>query len=280
MALEKLNAVVTGGAGGLGRAFCEVLGRRQCKVVIGDIDVEGAEETAQMVERLGGEARVVRCDVRDFEQVNALSDALDDWGPAQLLINNAGVAVSGPFEQIEEEDWRWIVDINLWGVIHGCRVFIPQMKARGQGYVINVASTAGLVSMPGMAPYNVTKAAVVALSETLYGELKASGVHLTALCPTFFKTSIVTSSRGPTDQQLNDVAQRAMERSRIQAPQVARIALDDVASNRLYSVPMSDGRFFWRLKRLAPQGFESLLSKITSNTLLRKALERGIGRSR
>src|SRR6185312_10510780 len=112
-----------------------------------------------------------------------------------LVINNAGVAVGGRVGEVALDDWRWIMGVNLWGVIHGCHVFATQLRAQGSGHILNVASAAGLLAPPGMAPYNVTKAAVVALSETLRGELRDAGVGVTVLCPTFFRTNIAASSR-------------------------------------------------------------------------------------
>jgi short-subunit dehydrogenase len=202
--------------------------------------------------------------VRESGQVSELSRAARQWlGHTDLLVNNAGVAVAGPVEEVSLEDWRWIMDINLWGVIYGCRAFVPEMKQRARGYVVNVASAAGLISLPEMAPYNVTKAAVVALSETMHAELRPAGVHVSVLCPTFFKTNIHTNGRGVIDDRRRAVIGKLMERSRLQAPDVAKLALDAVARNHLYAVPMSDGRAMWRLKRLAPAGFSRLLGSAT-----------------
>jgi len=134
------------------------------------------------------------------------------------------------------------------------------MQARKRGAIINVASAAGLLSAPMMAPYNVTKAGVVALSETLHAELARDGVHVAALCPTFFRTNIGEASRGPRDPRMIKLMHTLMDRSKIQAPEVARAALAAVAKNQLYVVPMADGRAMWRLKRLQPQRFYDLLA--------------------
>jgi NAD(P)-dependent dehydrogenase (short-subunit alcohol dehydrogenase family) len=258
--MDATTAVVTGGAGGLGRAFCEELGARGLRVVVSDIDEVGAAETAERVRRAGGDARAIRCDVADPDQVEALARAAREWcGDIDLVINNAGVAVAGRFERVSMQDWHWIMGINVWGVVHGCRAFVPSMRERKRGWIINVASAAGLLATPKMAPYNVTKAAVVSLSETLHAELAADRVHVTCLCPTFFQTNIGRDSRG-ADPRMRQVMEKLMSRSRIQAPEVARAALTGVARNQLYVVPMSDGRTMWRLKRLAPQHFYTLVS--------------------
>ena len=258
--MDISTAVVTGAGSGLGRAFCEELGARGARVIVSDIDEVGAAETAERVRAAGGEARVVRCDVADPAAVDALAADARAWlGDVDLIVNNAGVAVAGRFDTIALDDWRWIMGINLWGVVHGCRAFVPAMRARKRGFVINVASAAGLLATPKMAPYNVTKAGVVALSETLHAEVARDGVHVSVLCPTFFRTNIGRSSRGDVDGRMRDLMEKLMARSRLQAPEVARAALAGVEKNQLYVVPMADGRALWRLKRLAPERFYQLV---------------------
>ncbi|MEM6959593.1 MAG: SDR family NAD(P)-dependent oxidoreductase [Myxococcota bacterium] len=255
------HAVVTGAASGLGRALCLELAQRGAAVVVSDVNAEGAEETAEEVRRRGARAEVIDCDVADEASVNALHEEAEGRiGPIDLLCNNAGVAVAGPFEELSLEDWKWIVDINLWGVIYGCRAFLPGMRTRGHGYVLNVASAAGLLRSPNMAPYNVTKIGVVGLSETLHAEYAEYGVNVTALCPTFFQTAIMDSSRG-VEMAESKMARSRMKRSKVQAPDVARIALDDLVAGKVYSVPMTDGRVLWALKRAAPEHFYGLLNR-------------------
>lgn len=253
---KPVRAVVTGGGGGLGRAFCLELARRGGRLVVADVDLAGAEETAREATQLGCKAIASRCDVADPAQIEALARTADaELGDVDLLINNAGVAVSGPVDQIPLADWEWIMNINLWGVIHGCRVFVPRMRSAGRGHVINVASSAGLLCAPTMAPYNVTKAAVVALSETMAGELRSAGIGVTVVCPTFFRTKIIDSGRNYSAGKAVGQAQKAMDRARMQAPEVARHALDTAAAGRLYALPHPDGAWLWRLKRLNPEAF-------------------------
>jgi NAD(P)-dependent dehydrogenase (short-subunit alcohol dehydrogenase family) len=264
MAFEGAKAVVTGGASGLGRAFCLELAKKRARVLLTDVDVDGAHETARMVAEAGGEARALEADVRSFERMNEIAEeADDDLGDIDLLVNNAGVGVGGPFDQLDIEDWRFCIDINLWGVIYGCHIFGPRMKARRRGHIVNVASAAGLLAPPEMGPYNVSKAGVVALSETLHAELAPHGVHVSALCPTFFRTRIAEGSRGVKDPKMQAMVEKLMDRSKLQAPEVARFALDAVAEGRLYAVPMRDGRMFWRLKRALPGAFGSLVAQVT-----------------
>jgi short-subunit dehydrogenase len=145
------------------------------------------------------------------------------------------------------------VSINLMGVVHGCHYFAPLMKKARSGHVINVASAAGLVAAPGMAPYNMTKFGVVGLSEALYGELRPHGVGVTVLCPTFFQTNILEAGRGSPDPRAKHVAAKLMAASKLDASDVARAALGAADAGKLYSVPMGDGRMMWALKRLAPE---------------------------
>ena len=174
----------------------------------------------------------MRCDVARVEEVEALAAAAERaLGGVDLVINNAGVAVGGLVGEVPLDDWRWIMGVNLWGVIYGCHVFVPRLRKQGRGHILNVASAAGLLAPPGMAPYNVTKAAVVALSETLRAELRDAGVGVTVLCPTFFRTNIAQSSRA-IDGKQRALVEKLMARSKIQADDVARLALDSRPAQR------------------------------------------------
>jgi short-subunit dehydrogenase len=135
------------------------------------------------------------------------------------------------------------------------------MRAQGHGHVLNVASAAGLLAPPAMSTYNVTKAGVVALSETLYAEYKKNGIRVSVLCPTFFLTRITETQRGASTEKEVAQIKRWMHRSKVQAPEVAKAAIDAVRDGKLYVQPMRDGRIAWRLKRLAPQRFYDSLSK-------------------
>ena len=257
-----LRAVVTGAGSGLGRALALDLAGRGASVVISDIEPSSADETAALVRKRGARAEVIPCDVTNRDDVFALVEESERrLGGFDLIANNAGVAVGGPFDEISIEDWRWAVDINLWGVIYGCQAAVPKMKARGRGYILNVASAAGLLAPPAMSAYNVTKAGVVSLSETLYAEYKGAGIHVAALCPTFFRTNIIGSGRGATTEKDDAQVLRWMERSKVQAPEVAKAAIDAVRDGKLYVQPMRDGRMAWRLKRAHPQRFYDTLSR-------------------
>ena len=259
---ERPRAVVTGAGSGLGRAICLDLARRGARVVLSDIDLTSAEETAAMLG--AGAVRAVRCDVAKADDVGALASACDDaLGGVDLVVNNAGVAVSGRVGDIPLADWEWIIGVNLWGVVHGCHHFTPRLRAQGHGAILNVASAAGLVSAPLMAPYSATKAAVVALSESLSGELSGTPISVTVLCPTFFQTNIGHAARGST-ARTDALIEKLMKRASIQADGVARFALDAVAASQLYAVPHADGRWMWRLKRATPAGFTAIAKRLAA----------------
>jgi len=256
---EKPRAVVTGAAGGLGRAFALELARMRGRILVADIDEAGARETVRLVKEAGGEASATRCDVSKSAEVLALlGEAERAIGGVDLLINNAGVAVGGPIGTVPLSDWEWVVGINLWGVIYGCHYFVPHFQKQGSGHILNVASAAGLFSGPQLGPYNVTKAGVVALSETLSVELKRDNIGVTVLCPTFFQTNINKSGRASRAGGMEFI-EKLMVRASIQADGVARAALDGVANGKLYVLPHNDGRWLWRLKRATPSLFYQTL---------------------
>lgn len=220
-----------------------------------DVREEGLKETAAMLSGAPMEAFV--CDVSKRESVDALERfAQERLGGVDLLINNAGVAAAGEMGTVSGEDWTWIVGVNLLGVAHGCEAFLPAMRRQKSGHVINVASLAGIACPPTMAPYNATKAAVIAISETLAGELHDTGVGVTVLCPSFFPTNIMESSRGGA-QSDRGMAEKMMAKSKWSADDVARMTLDAAAAGQLYALPHAEGRLLWWLKRSAPQTFHN-----------------------
>lgn len=255
------RAVVTGAAGGLGRALCREIVRCGGRVIVSDIDLEAARATAR---ELGiPEDHVVACDVTDLASVEHLADESERLlGGVDLVVNNAGVAAGGRVGELSIADWKWCLDIDLWGVIYGCHVFVPRLRARGAGHVLNVASTAGLIASPMLGPYNVAKSGVVALSQTLYGELAFEGVGVSVLCPTFFRTNIADRARTAGDPKMLDAVRGLMDRATIQADEVARIALDAVQKDQLYILPHRDGRMLWRIKRFFPAAFYRLTPRL------------------
>ncbi len=265
--MEIRHAVVTGGGSGLGRAFCLEIARNGGIVVVADRNEESARETADLIESRGGRAEVVRVDVSSAQEMMELGEFARRVLPQiDLLVNNAGVVAGGEIGTIPLEEWRWLLSINLDGVIHGCHVFAPLLRQQRHGAILNVASVAGLISAPLLGPYNVSKAGVVALSETLHSELRRYGVGVTVLCPSFFQTRLLESMPRP-DPELVGAAARQMAAGRLKSDDVARRALAAVRAGLLYALPMPEGRFVWWFKRLAP----ALLARILGS---RRFLER------
>jgi NAD(P)-dependent dehydrogenase (short-subunit alcohol dehydrogenase family) len=272
---EIKTAVVTGAGGGLGRALCLRLAARGARIVAADLHRARCEETAHLIEQAGGAADALVVDVADAQEVERLAETADRvLGRIDLVVNNAGVAAGGPIGGQSLEDWRWIVGINLWGVIHGCHAFVPRLVRQGGGAILNVASLAGIACAPNMASYNVTKAAVIALSETLSAEIGARNVRVTVLCPAFFKTNLMETMR-VSEPQFRALAEAAFANSTMTADEVAAAALRAVARGQLYCLPMREGRVLWRLKRLLPQRFARLVG---SRRLQRLAEQRATAR--
>jgi NAD(P)-dependent dehydrogenase (short-subunit alcohol dehydrogenase family) len=192
-------AVVTGAASGIGRAMADRWASLGMRLALADIEAEPLATAADELRSAGAEVISVVTDVSDGDQVDAFAAAaLDEYGSVHLLCNNAGVGGGGPMWSLTTADWAWVLGVNLWGVIHGIRAFVPHFVEQGEGHVINTASVAGLSSPPMMGPYNASKHAVVAISETLRSELDmlADGdFGVTAVCPGWVRTRIAESER-------------------------------------------------------------------------------------
>jgi NAD(P)-dependent dehydrogenase (short-subunit alcohol dehydrogenase family) len=248
------DAVITGAGSGIGAAFAAELARRGGRVVCSDIDLDSATATARALTAAGAQALPLRCDVADIEDVVRLAQDAQTWfgGPPTVVINNAGVGAGGAvIGESDLADWNWVLDINLWGPIHGCHVFAPILReARRPGGIINVASAAAFGAAPGMAAYNVSKAGTLSLSETLAAELAGTGINVTVLCPTFVKTNIVESGRIPA--QTTQLAERLMRLTGFSAERVARTCLDTLDRGGLYCMPNPEARIGWGIKRFTP----------------------------
>jgi NAD(P)-dependent dehydrogenase (short-subunit alcohol dehydrogenase family) len=192
-------AVVTGAASGLGRALAERFAGEGMRVVLSDIDAHGVREATAALADGGADVHAVVTDVARAEDVERLADeSFDRFGAAHVLCNNAGVVKSARAWSLTVEDWQWVLGVDLWSVVHGVRAFVPRMLSQGQGgHVVNTASMTGLLPMPRLAAYSAAKSAVVALSESLWHDLRAEGSDLgvSVFCPGFVATRITDSAR-------------------------------------------------------------------------------------
>ncbi|MRR38104.1 SDR family NAD(P)-dependent oxidoreductase [bacterium] len=250
------TVVITGAGSGFGRGLALGFARLGWKVAACDINRERAEESARLVHKAGGKGIAVRCDVTSHHEVQAMADeVIPTWGSADIIVNNAGVPVLGFMEKISLEDWRFEIDVMLMSVVHGCRTFIPLFKKQGWGHIVNTASAAGICSLPEMSPYNVTKAGVISLSETLRSELRASNIGVTVVCPTFFRTNLMDQAR-VTDARQDRLAHAFFDKLAFGTVEsVSRATLKAIRKNRLYVLPQPDSKLLWFLKRMTPHTY-------------------------
>lgn len=250
---------ITGGASGLGRALALGYAKQGAKVCIGDINAEQGSVVEKEIRQHGGEGYYVNCDVRRLTDLEKVRDALvKKWGGVDVVVNNAGVASAGTIEDSTMADWEWILDINVLGVVRGCKAFTPLFKKQGAGTFVNIASMAGLMLAPLMSSYNVSKAGVIALSETLSHELRADGIHVSCVCPAFFQTNLTQSMRSDIAGVQQSVG-KLMKRSAITADDVAKDIIRSVKGRDFWVLPHVKERRMWILKRHAPWAFDWLM---------------------
>lgn len=254
------RAVITGGASGLGLAAAEILAARHWRIALLDRDEARLMSAAEALRAMGSShCEAVTVDTTDESAVRYAIDAFAGrLGGLDLALNSAGVAVAGDLAETPAADWRWILDINVLGVVHCCRAEAAHMVAAGRGLIVNVASAAAFISAFRMGAYNASKAAVVALSETLAQELADSGVDVAVAMPGFFRTRIMEHARAPADAK--QFAERLIDRANLDAAPVAEEILARAAGGALHVVLPSRYRWLWRFKRLAPRSFTRWLA--------------------
>jgi NAD(P)-dependent dehydrogenase (short-subunit alcohol dehydrogenase family) len=258
--LPHRRAFITGAAGGLGRAFALELARHGWRLGLADLSAERLERVRAEVEAAGARATTYLGDVASPAFVeSALHGYARDAGGLDFLINNAGVAVAGLVEATPADDWRWAVEINLLGVVHGCRAALPMMRRQRSGVILNIASAAGFAAAPQMGAYNASKAGVIALTETLAAELDGSGVQASVAMPGFFRTELLQAMRAPAAESA--MAQRLMAASAYEAADAARVILAALSRGRVYIVWPPEYVWLWRIKRLFPVRFLRLVQR-------------------
>lgn len=258
---QQAYAVVTGAGSGIGRSFALELARRGGSVICADINLAAAQATAKQIEhQFATAAFALQCDVGVAEQVQQLAEQSEQLlgHPVTLLINNAGVGLGGKFDEVSLADWQWCMQVNLWGVIHGCHYFVPKLKQQGGGAIINVASAAGYTVAPEMTAYNVSKSSVLALSETLSAELRGANIRINVLCPTLVPTNIMKNGRLPA--HYSGLADHLLtHHAFVSCEQVVAQTLNNLDRGELYTIPQPDAKLFWWFKRAAPRLYTKLL---------------------
>ncbi len=245
---EGRAAVITGGASGIGLATATEFARRGARLVLADVDKPALEQAVAHLQHEGFEAHGVTCDVRHLEEMVHLADeAFRLLGRVDVVFSNAGIVVAGPLAQMTHEDWRWVIDIDLWGSIHAVEAFVPRLIEQGMGgHVAFTASFAGLVPNAGLGAYGVAKYGVVGLAETLAREVKPHDIGVSVLCPMVVETKLVSNSeriRGADyGMSSSPEATLPVEDDTLGVEDVARLTADAILANRLYVLPHGAAR--------------------------------------
>lgn len=269
-------AVITGGASGFGHEFAIIGAKLGMKLVLADVQQDALDKVRAEFEAQGVPVLAMRCDVSKAEQVQALADAtMEKFGAVHLVFNNAGVGAGGLVWENTQADWEWVLGVNLWGVIHGVRIFTPLMLESAkrepgyEGHIVNTASMAGLLNAPTMGIYNVSKHAVVSLSESLYQDLSLveAPIGASVLCPYFVPTGISQSHRNRPGDMQNTVAPTASQRAaqvmsdkavssgKVSAADVAQRTFDAISNGQfyIYSHPEALGNVQERMEDIVAQ---------------------------
>ncbi|MES2003843.1 MAG: SDR family NAD(P)-dependent oxidoreductase [Bacteroidota bacterium] len=254
------RAFITGAASGLGKALATELAADGWIIGMADINEKELKAAAADIAAHGGKPLTFGLDVADKDQYKTVAESfLARAGGIDLLFNNAGVGDGSAFEEYSLENYEWMVGINQMGVVYGCYYFIPAMKKQRSGHILNTASAAAISCAPTMGAYNMTKAAVVAISETLYGELMDHNIQVSCIQPTYFRTNVIQYARG------GDIVKKAtqlfIDKSGLEADTVAKEILNRAGKKELYIILPEDARKMWFFKRLAPTWFRKKMKE-------------------
>ena len=238
-----MRVLVTGASSGLGAALVAAFRGRGDEVLATD-RVPGSDLTLDITS--------------DDDWAAALAHVQETWGGLDILVNNAGVAGGGRIDLCTMDEWRWITEINLFGVVRGTKTFTPMFKEQRSGHIVNVASLAGLVHPAGMGSYNAVKAAVVAFTETVGHELASYGVKASVVCPSYFRTNLIDSMHG-TDERVGKVIGDLVASSKITADDIAAAVLEGIANGDDVIVPDEAARFAYQLKWADRPAYDAMM---------------------
>ena len=253
---------ISGAASGLGAAIANHYSAKGWRVAVTDQDGEGAAKQLESIKDQGGDGFSMRLDVTSTADWQALrQEVVSRWGGLGVLVNNAGVAAGGNVEDTPLEDWQWILDIDLMGVVRGCHEFLGMFKEQGQGHIVNIASFAALAGVGDIAAYGTAKAGVYALSEAMRSDLHGSGVGVSVVCPAFVKTGLMDTFRSADPDADRIRVNRWMDKSAVTAELVAEKISVAVIKNRFLVLTHKETFWAWRLKRWFPGLYLKLLVK-------------------
>lgn len=249
-------AVVTGAASGIGRATSIALAREGCDLAICDLNEEGLAQTAAEIRALGRRVCTHRIDVADKQRMRSYADEVfAEYGKVNILVNNAGVTVAADFEDHSLEDWEWIVGINFWGVVYGCKFFLPYLKRADEAHIVNLSSIFGIIGVPSQSSYCATKFAVRGLSEALWVELKGQNIGVTSVHPAGVRTNIAKSARvseGATQVGLKEQAIDLIERHSVPPERCAQLIVGAIKKNKMRQLVTRESHIIDTVKRISP----------------------------
>ncbi len=257
------RVLVTGGASGLGAALVAAYLQRGDRVLVGDLQEPGGgfETLAARTPRPPEGAHFLRLDVRSDDDWAAARDWVErEWGGLDVLVNNAGVAGGGRVDVASMDEWQWITEINLFGVVRGTRTFVPMLKQQGSGQIVNIASLAGLVHPGGMGSYNAVKAGVVAFTETCAHELAEWGVRCAAVCPSYFRTGLIENMQG-SDTAVGQVIGALVAQAPLGPEEIAAAVLAGLDAGEELILPDEAARAAYRLKLTDRQAYDEVMRR-------------------
>lgn len=264
--MSKKTVIITGAGSGLGRALAVKFAKEGWQLVLGDINTERLDETLILLRREGAHVVGSRCDVTKEQDLQSLVNlAEQEYGDYYAVINNAGIAGAGHLFDVDNAEVMRMLNVNLHAVIQACQVFMPSLIQKKSGHIVNVASVAAIAQAPGMAAYNISKAGVLALSESLRGDLAPHNVSVTVACPGFFKTNLLDSFN-PEAANGREVAAEYMDKSKFTADDVANDIYAGMQKGKFLVISGRRERFLYHFKRFMPNLFARKVADMANRT--------------
>ncbi|MFX1348204.1 MAG: SDR family NAD(P)-dependent oxidoreductase [Promethearchaeota archaeon] len=276
--LKNKNCFITGAAKGIGRAFALALAKEGMNLFITDVDLENLEKVKNEIEDVGVEVYAGKCDVSKFEDfVNIAREFYSKLGDVDLLINNAGISIAGAVNNLELEDWKKVLNVNLWSVIHSLKVFLQRMIERGSGHITNVSSIDGIIGSPDPITYITSKFAVIGLSEALYGQLINRGINVSVILPSYVRTNIYDKAKVRYPKKLiDDIGEQKLEefrnlmvhgysRTASSPDRVVKKYIKGIKENQLFIFDTNWPLPIMALKGTSPQKYQDFLKNLHEN---------------